>query len=108
MSGPRVPIDRPTKRFARAVTNFARSEVGGRAKWLFAALIAFLFAISGLNVVNSYVGRDFMTAVEQRSMAAFVHQALLFVIVFAVSTLIAVIYRFTEERLALLWRDWLT
>jgi putative ATP-binding cassette transporter len=109
MSAQRVPIDRQTAaRFARAVSNFARSEVGGKAKWLFAGLIGLLFGISGLNVVNSYVGRDFMTAIEQRDMSAFVRQALFYVGVFALTTVVAVIYRFMEERLGLLWREWLT
>src|SRR5262245_60705431 len=109
MNAQRVPIDRlRATRFARAVRNFAASEVGGNAKWLFAGLIALLFGISGLNVVNSYVGRDFMTAIEQRSMSAFVRQALLYIGVFALSTVVAVIYRFMEERLRLLWREWLT
>ena len=49
-----------------------------------------------------------MTAIEQRSMAQFVRQAILYVGVFAASTVVAVIYRFTEERLGLLWREWLT
>ena len=109
MNGHRVPIDRLTlRRFGRAVGTFAGSDVGGTAKWMSAALIALLFAISGLNVVNSYVGRDFMTAIEQRSMPQFMRQAILYVIVFAGSTVVAVIYRFTEERLGLLWREWLT
>ena len=85
--------------------DLTRSEVGGRVKLLFGTLLALLLAINGLNVVNSYVGRDFMTAIEQRSMSSFVTMAALYVGVFAVSTLTAVIYRFTEERLGLLWRD---
>src|SRR5262245_5340755 len=109
MTTERVPIDRQTwARFVRAVRNFANSEVGRRAKLMFVALIVFLLALSGLNVVNSYVGRDFMTAIEQRNMPGFVRLALLYVGVFAGSTVVAVIYRFTEERLALMWRDWLT
>jgi vitamin B12/bleomycin/antimicrobial peptide transport system ATP-binding/permease protein len=109
MTVERVRFDRLTgARFVRAVRNFAGSEVGGRAKLLSASLIGLLFAISGLNVVNSYVGRDFMTAIEQRSMGAFTRQAILYICVFAGSTVVAVIYRFTEERLGLLWREWLT
>jgi putative ATP-binding cassette transporter len=74
---------------------------------LFAALIALLFAINGLNVVNSYVGRDLLTAIADRSMNGLSpspsctspsspddvrrrHLSL---------------YR---ERLGLLWREWLT
>jgi putative ATP-binding cassette transporter len=85
-----------------------RSAVGSRVKLLFAALLTLLLAINALNVVNSYVGRDFMTAIEQRSMSGFLTMAALYVGVFAVSTITAVIYRFTEERLGLLWRHWMT
>jgi hypothetical protein len=42
-------------RCAQMVKNFAASEVGRKAKTLFAVLIALLFGINGLNVVNSYV-----------------------------------------------------
>jgi putative ATP-binding cassette transporter len=105
----KIPLDRLTwPRWRRAVTRVMHSEVGGRAKLLFGALLALLLAINGLNVVNSYVGRDFMTAIEQRSMSGFLSKAVLYVGVFAASTVAAVIYRFTEERLGLLWRHWLT
>ena len=87
---------------------FATSEAGGRARALFTALLVLLLAINGLNVVNSYVGRDFMTAIEARSMPGFLAKAALYVGVFAASTVVAVIYRFVEERLGLLWRESLT
>ena len=47
-------------RFVQAVRNFADSEVGWKAKLMFAGLIALLFVINGMNVVNSYVGREFV------------------------------------------------
>jgi putative ATP-binding cassette transporter len=71
-------------------------------------LVALLVGINGLNVLNSYVGRDFMTAIEQRDGREFVRMALIYAGVFALLTCAAVIYRFTEERLGLLWREWLT
>jgi putative ATP-binding cassette transporter len=109
VESPKIPLDRLTwVRWRRVVGDLLRSAVGGRVKLLFAALLTLLLAINGLNVVNSYVGRDFMTAIEQRSMPGFLRFAALYVGVFAVSTLTAVIYRFTEERLALLWRHWMT
>jgi vitamin B12/bleomycin/antimicrobial peptide transport system ATP-binding/permease protein len=105
----RVPIDRLTwVRFGRAVRSFVSSEVGWKARSLFAVLMLFLFAINGLNVVNSYVARDFMTAIANRDRAGFVWQATVYVGVFMGSTLVAVLYRFSEERLAVLWREWLT
>ncbi|MCG6896080.1 MAG: ATP-binding cassette domain-containing protein [Thiocapsa sp.] len=95
-------------RFVEMIGALAGSEVGGKAKWLFALLILLLFGINGLNVLNSYVGRDFMTSIENRDMGRFGYFALLYVGVFAISTLVAVYYRYVEERLGLLWRNYLT
>jgi putative ATP-binding cassette transporter len=87
---------------------FSASEVGGRARGLLAVLILLLLSINGLNVLNSYVGRDFMTALAKREMPLFIRQALLYVGVFALSTLADVFLRFTEETLALTWREWMS
>jgi len=105
-----VPINRDTwNHFIEYVKAFAASkQAGGKAKWLSALLIGLLFAINGLNVLNSYVGRDFMTAIENRNRAEFLFQALLYVGVFGASTLVVGLYRFSEESLALLWRKWAT
>ena len=109
MSEQPVAFDRITGlRFVRAVKYFLTSEVRWQARGLFALLIAFAFTINGLNVLNSYVGRDFMTAIAHRDQAGFIRQAGLYVGVFALSTAVAVLYRFTEERLGLFWRVWLT
>src|SRR6185503_15880387 len=99
---------RTRDRFARMFRRFAASESGRKARWLFVALLALLVTINGLNVINSYVGRDFMTALERRATSSFIRQALLYVGVFALSTLAIVFLRFTEETLALTWREWLT
>jgi putative ATP-binding cassette transporter len=110
MLGPRlteqpVSIDRETRRrFIRVVKNFLTSEVRWWARGLFALLFAFALAVNGLNVVNSYVGRDFMTAIAHRNRTGFIQQAVLYIGVFAASTVVAVLYRFTEERLGLFWR----
>jgi vitamin B12/bleomycin/antimicrobial peptide transport system ATP-binding/permease protein len=90
------------------IRNFLKSPVGGRAWLMLAALLALMLGINGMNVANSYVGRYFMSAIERRDAAGFTHFAWLYVAVFAGSTLTGVLFRFTEERLGLLWRDWLT
>ena len=95
-------------RLAQAVAVFANSEAGWKAKWLFVALLVLLLAANGLTVVNSFVGRNFMTAIADRREAEFAHLAILYVGVFAASTIVAVVARFAEERLGLLWRDSLT
>jgi putative ATP-binding cassette transporter len=96
------------KRILGSVRDFAGSEVGWKAKVLFGSLLLLMLAINGLNVLNSYVGRDFMTAIENRYMGEFIWYAVLYLGVFAATTVTAVIYRFCEERLGLLWREWLT
>ena len=104
-----ISLDRETwTRFVGAVRSVATSEVGGKFRLLFAGLLLLMLALNGLNVVNSYIGRDFMTAIERRSRAEFVAKAFLYVGVFAASTVVAVFFRFIEERLGLLWREWLT
>src|SRR5262245_42407729 len=107
MTAERIPLDR----FGwarRTVAAFVASDVGHHAIRLSIALVLLMLAISAMNVANSYVGRDFMTSIEQRDMAGFVWMALVYTGVFLASTLLAVYFRFCEERLGLLWRNWLT
>ena len=91
-----------------AIANFLKSRVRGKARLLLAALVLLMLCINGMNVTNSYVGRYFMTAIEHRDSTGFVRFAWLYLAVFAGSTLVGVLFRFTEERLGLLWREWLT
>lgn len=88
--------------------SFIASEVGGKAALLCAALVFFLLGVNGLNVVNSFVGRDFMTALAERNTDEFITQAAIYIAVFALSTAVSVVFRYSEQRLGLLWRDWLT
>ena len=95
-------------RFGRMLRRFSASEAGGKARWLFTCILVLLVTINGLNILNSYVGRDFMTALERRQTSIFVRQAFLYLGVFALSTLTIVTLRYTEETLALTWREWLS
>jgi putative ATP-binding cassette transporter len=108
MDAQAIPLKTTGTRFVRAVRTFAQSEVGWKAKLIFAALILLLCASNALNVINSFVGRNFMTAIADRDMSGFVRQAIIYIGVFAALTLVAVIARFGEERLGLLWRDSMT
>jgi putative ATP-binding cassette transporter len=88
--------------------HFWHSDVGKKAAMMLATLFVLVLGVNGLNVINSYVGRDFMTALAERKTDEFIHQATLYIGVFAASTLVAVYYRFVEERLGLMWRSWYT
>jgi putative ATP-binding cassette transporter len=94
--------------FRRAVHLFAVSPDGRIARRWFIGLIAGLCAINALNVINSYVGRDFISAIENRDPGAFAEKAFTFFLVLVFSTVAAVLFRFAEERLGLLWRTWQT
>ncbi|MGO7045079.1 ABC transporter ATP-binding protein/permease [Rhizobium johnstonii] len=108
MDTQQIPFKVTTVRFVRAVKVFMTSEVGGKAALMFAGLVALFLALSGLNVANSYVGRNFMTAIANRQTPEFMRQAIFYIGVFAAFTIVAVVSRFIEERLALLWREFLT
>lgn len=105
----KVQIIRLTwKRLCSALRMLVHSEQGPKAVMFAVTLMLLMMAINGLNVLNSYVGRDFMSAIESRNMGVFKQQALFYVGVFLVSTVVLVFFRFTEERLGILWREQLT
>ncbi|TAT86136.1 ABC transporter ATP-binding protein/permease [Rhizobium ruizarguesonis] len=108
MDTQQVPFKVTAVRFVRAVKVFMTSEVGGKAALMFAGLVALFLTLSGLNVANSYVGRNFMTAIANRQTPEFMRQAIFYIGVFAAFTIVAVVSGFIEERLALLWREFLT
>ncbi len=109
MSKAKVPIIKLTlRRFRGAVVMLAKSKQGPKAIWFASGLLLLMIGINALNVVNSYVGRDFMSSIEHQDSDGFTKYALLYLAVFGGSTVVAVFYRFAEERLGLLWREQLT
>ena len=96
------------KRFRGAIRMLVESEQGPKAMVFAATLVVMMLGINGLNVLNSYVGRDFMSSIENRNLAGFRSHAVLYALVFIASTVVSVLYRFTEERLGILWREQLT
>ncbi len=109
MKEKKVTLNRQTlRRLRRSIAISLKSPGGGKAKLLLFSLLALVLCINGLNVTNSYVGRYFMSAIEKRDMDGFTHYAWIYAGVFAASTAVAVFFRFTEERLGLLWRETMT
>lgn len=96
------------RRIFQALAAFLASPAGGKARWFLLLLFALMLCINGMNVANSFVGKHFMSSIEMRNSEGFVRFAWLHVGVFACSTFVGVMFRFTEERLGLLWRDFLT
>jgi putative ATP-binding cassette transporter len=109
MKEPTSALNRQTfRRLLSSVALFLKSPPGRKARWLLAGLLLLMFGINGMNVANSFTGRYFMSAIEGKDWAGFYRYAWLYAGVFAGSTLVGVLFRFTEERLGLLWRDWFT
>jgi len=104
-----IKFDRQTwLRFSRIVRPFLTSEMRGWAWGLLALLAVFSISVSGLNAMMSYVGRDFMTALSLKQRSDFFHHFYRYLGTFALATPVVVLYRYTEERLGLMWRRWLT
>ena len=87
---------------------FFRSDRRWRAAGGLALLIGLVLSVSWLDWFNSYVCKDFMTALAERRAGRFTQFAFAYVGVFGAITAFAVMLRFTEERLGLFWRTWLT
>jgi putative ATP-binding cassette transporter len=56
----------------------------------------------------SYIGRDFMTALQTKDATLFQWKLLEYLAAFAAATPIVVFYSYSEQRLSLLWRRWLS
>src|SRR5580700_2843915 len=87
---------------------FFLSPMRWRAVGALSAIVALLLTLNALNVANSYVGRNFMTAIALRDRGQYFRFALLYVGVFATSAVTGVSQQFVQDRLALSWRGWLT
>lgn len=109
MNQGKLPIIRPTlRRLRTALKTLIFSEAGPRAVLFIVLLFLMMLALNGMNVINSFVGRDFISSIEHRNLGRFQELALLYAGVFAVSAAVGVMFRYCEESLGLLWRHQLT
>ncbi len=86
---------------------FFTSERRHRAFWFLIVLLTMALSVGGVQVLMSYVARDFMTAIAQKDEPAYWQSLWWYLGTFALAVPIGVYYRWTEERLALLWREWM-
>lgn len=75
---------------------------------LLAVLLFFSLTVNGLNVVISYVGRFFQTALANKDAPTFWRFLYVYASVFVIGTPIVVYYRYVQDKLGLHWRRWLT
>lgn len=95
-------------RLRKVIWELVKSEQGPKAVRLAVLILVILAAISALNVLNNYVNRDFMTAIEKRDLPEFFTKASIYCLIFFLLSCLASLSRFTEERLGILWREQLT
>lgn len=83
--------------------------ISRRQQWAILGLLLLLsLSVSGLNVIISYVGNFFTTALATKDEDTFWRFLFVYAGVFAIGTPIVVIYSYTREKLGLFWRDWMT
>src|SRR5579872_5562946 len=91
-------------RFVTIAWPFFVSEARGKAIAALAGLVALLLTVNGLNLVNSYVMRDFMTALEKIDPYRFYYFGVMLAGVFGLATIAEAFAYYAEQRLGLLWR----
>ncbi|OCR01500.1 ABC transporter ATP-binding protein [Oscillatoriales cyanobacterium USR001] len=78
-------------------------------QWGFLTLLLILsLSVSGLNVVISYVGNFFQTALAGKDAPNYWKYLFVYASVFVVGTPIVVIYGYIRDKLGLYWREWMT
>lgn len=103
------PIDRNViRRFLTLAAPFFRSNMRWKAIGLFALLVGLSLLINWIGVKMSYIGRDFFNALNDKNSPLFYSTLIQYLIAFAVATPITVGYTYTEARLGLLWKRWLS
>ncbi|MEB3887156.1 ABC transporter ATP-binding protein/permease [Lyngbya sp. CCY1209] len=87
-----------------------RNQLSDRWKpWVFLSVLLFIsISVSGLNVIISYVGNFFTTALAERNEDQFWRFLYVYAGVFVVGTPIVVLYGYTRDRMGNFWRKWLT
>ena len=86
---------------------FFASERRRKARGYLIALLILALAVGGVQVLMSYAGRDFFTAIANKDSVGYWWNLWLYLGTFALAVPIGVYYRWMEERLGLLWREWM-
>ncbi len=75
---------------------------------LLTLLLLLLLSVSGMNVIISYVGNFFTTALAEKDAPTFWRFFWVYAGVFAIATPFIVYYRYVQDLLGLRWREWMT
>lgn len=75
---------------------------------LLTLLLLLLLSVSGMNVIISYVGNFFTTALAEKDAPTFWRFFWVYAGVFAIATPFTVYYKYVQDLLGLRWREWMT
>jgi putative ATP-binding cassette transporter len=78
------------------------------ARIWFAVLMGLCATVGFVQVFISFAMRDFVTALSQRDHDAWIRGILKFIGICFISVPLGVMYRYSQERLSLVWRRWMT
>lgn len=95
------------RQFWRITRAFFASERRRKARGLLALLFTLSVASVGISVLTSYASRDVMTALEQRNEAAVWAAIGRWLGTFVIAVFVDVFFRWAEQSLGLLWREWM-
>lgn len=84
------------------------SEEKWQARGILALLVLLLGLFSSINILFSYVGRDFTTALAEKDLSGFYHALLLTLGVIVFAAPITAFFTFIQQKLFINWRLWLT
>lgn len=94
--------------FYKLITPFFRSTEKKKA-WTYTLILLVLsFTIIGIQVLMSYTNRYMMTALTDKNAVEFWRNLLWYLFSIGIAIPIGVLYRYSEERFGVLWRDWMT
>ena len=86
---------------------FFASERRRRARGYLITLLLLALTVGAVQILMSYAGRDFMNAIEHKKPDDYWRALRWYLCTFAMAVPVGVYYRWVEERLALLWREWM-
>lgn len=86
---------------------FFASERRRKARGFLISLLVLALATGAVQVLMSYAAADFMTAITRKDPTGFWHTLWKYIGTIVLAIPIGVYYRWVEERLALLWREWM-
>lgn len=105
---PRETFRKTCGQFILITRGFFASERRRKARGFLAVLIILALAVGGVQVLMSYAMRDFMTAIANRNFPQFWRSLGWNLGTFALAVPIGVYYRWVEERLGIIWREWMS